>query len=429
MAKYYFASIEGKSPWYNFAVVVLSLLVFGWLVATVVRFLEGFWITGLNHSITWGGSEVLFVLFVGLSAGSLLISALGAIVGQTEYKILSRVAALNSVLFMSAALMMLISSWGRPDRIFLPFYNINPRSMLSLNAFVYSSYITVGILYLWAQLKNNDKWSRILAITAVCTAVFVHSGTGFIFGVVNARELYFSSLTPLAFVIAALSSGTALAMLILHYSFKATKRKIDERFFLQLSKVMLGLIFFVLFIVTIEHLIHMYVPEHFAGEYYVMFSGSFFTYVFWIQLYLIGFILPITILLLPRTRSRLGWILIASLFHVIGILGERILFILPGQFRHIPILPGYEFISNSYGDGETITYFPMVTAWIQYIGVVAFVALAYLLLIKWLPLLPQEAKLIKPTPPPDDLIEEGEDVEEGGEDETDEGAVGAGAPA
>jgi molybdopterin-containing oxidoreductase family membrane subunit len=413
VAKYYFATIEGKSSKYHWAVALLALLVLGWFVATIIRFKLGFWITGLNHSITWGGSEVLFVLFVGLSAGSLLISALGAIFGQTEYKILSRVAALNSVLFMSAALMMLISSWGRPDRILLPFYNINPRSMLSLNAFVYSSYVTVGILYLWAQLKNSEKWSKVLAITAVCTALFVHSGTGFIFGVINGRDMYFSSLTPLAFVIAALSSGTALAMLVFYYSFKYTKRKIDPRFFLQLSKIMLGLIMFVMFIVTIEHLIHMYVPEAYEGERYVMFSGSFFTYVFWIQLYLFGFILPIVILLHPKTRNKVNWILGASAMHIFGVVGERMLFILPGQFLHIPILPGYEFISPSYGDGITASYFPMITAWAQYIGVIAAVGLAYLLLIKWLPLLPQEAKMIKPAPPRDVMIEEGGDVQAG----------------
>jgi molybdopterin-containing oxidoreductase family membrane subunit len=429
VAKYFFAQIEGRSSKYHWAVALLSLLVFAWFIATVIRFKLGFWVTGLNHSITWGGSEVLFVLFVGLSAGSLLISALGAIFGQTEYKVLSRVAALNSVLFMSAALMMLISSWGRPDRILLPFYNINPRSMLSLNAFVYSSYITVGIIYLWAQLKNSEKWSKVLAIAAVCTAIFVHSGTGFIFGVINGREMYFSSLTPLAFVIAALSSGTALAMLVLHYSFKATGRWIDKRFYIQLSRVMLGLIFFVLFIVTIEHLIHMYAPEHYEGEHYVLFSGSFFTYVFWIQLYTIGFIIPIVILLHPRTRSRLGWILGASALHIFGILGERILFILPGQFINIPILPGFEFSSASYGDGAIINYFPMITAWVQYIGVVAAVGLAYLLLIKWLPLLPQEAKLIKPAPPADLLIEEGGEAEEEGEADTAGGAAEAEATA
>jgi molybdopterin-containing oxidoreductase family membrane subunit len=423
VAKYYFAAIEGKSKKYHWAVAILSLLVFGWFVATIIRFKLGFWITGLNHSITWGGSEVLFVLFVGLSAGSLLISALKEIFGQSEYKMLSRVAALNSVLFMSAALLMLISSWGRPDRIFLPFYNINPRSMLSLNAFVYSTYVTVGIIYLWAQLKNSDKWSHIMAITAACTAIFVHSGTGFIFGVINGRDMYFSSLTPLAFVIAALSSGTALAIIVFYYSYKYTRRKIDPRFFLQLSRLMLGLIIFVMFIVSIEHLVHMYVPEAYEGESYVMFSGSFFTYVFWIQLYLIGFIIPIVILLYPKTRNKIGWILGASAMHIFGIVGERMLFILPGQFLSIPILPGFEFTSPSYGDGMTASYFPMITAWLQYIGVVAFVALAYLLLIKWLPLLPQEAKMIKPAPPRDVMIEEGGGIQAGELDEIEPGAA------
>lgn len=395
MANYYFSTIDGKSSKYKVAVVCLGILVLAWLTASYIRFTYGFYITGLNHSITWGGEEVLFVLFVGLSAGSLLISALAAIFNQKEYKVLSRVGALNSVLFMTGALMMLISSWGRPDRIFLPFYNINPNSMLSLNAFVYSSYIIIGILYLWAQLKNSEKWSKILAICAVCAAVFVHSGTGFIFGVINGRDLYFSSLTPLAFVVAALSSGTAMAMIILYATFKATKREVDLRFFTQLSKVMLGLIIFVMYIVTIEHLIHLYDPEFRAGEKYIMSSGSFFTYVFWGQLYLFGFVLPIIILFNSALNRKIGWILAASAMHIFGVIGERMLFILPGQFLAIPQLPGYEFTSSFYGDGVTASYFPGLVAIVQYIGVVSFVGFAYLTAIKFLPLVPVEGVYIK----------------------------------
>lgn len=394
MANYYFATIDGKSAKYWWGVGVLAALVVGWLAASAFRFFYGFYITGLNHEVVWGGEEVLFVLFVGLSAGSLLISALANIFGQTEYKVLSRVAALNAVLFMFAALLMLISSWGRPDRILLPFYNVNPRSMLSLNAYVYSTYMVVGILYLWAQLKENEKASRVLAICAVVAAIFVHSGTGFIFGVINARDMFFSSITPLAFVIAALSSGTALAMLVLYFTFKATKRTIDPRFFLQLSKVMLGLIIFVFYLVTIEHLVHLYVPEASEGENYVMFSGSFFTYVFWIQLYAIGLAAPVFLLLYPRTRSQIKWILVASGLHIFGVLGERMLFILPGQFLAIPLLPGYEFSSN-FNDGITASYFPQIAVWFQFAGVIAFVGLAYLVAIKALPLLPVEAVYIK----------------------------------
>jgi Ni/Fe-hydrogenase subunit HybB-like protein len=394
-AKYvYYAPVRTATSKYRWTVGMLGTLALGWLVASFVRFTEGLHITGMSHSVTWAGAKVIFVLFVGLSAGSLIISALSNIFGQKEYKILGRISAFNSVLFMVGALMMLISDWGRPDRILLPFYMINPRSLLSLNAFIYTTYMIIGILYLWAQIKENDKASKVLAIAAVITAVFVHSGTGFIFGVINGREMFFSSITPLAFVVAALSSGSALAMIVLYFTFKMTGRFIDQRFFVQLSKVMLGLIIFVFYLVTIEHLTHLYVPEALEGERYVMFSGSFFSLVFWVQLYAIGLIGPIAILLNPKTRSSIKWILGASAMHVIGVIGERILFILPGQFLPVPIFPGYK-LSSPFLDGQVVSYIPHLAEWFQFAGIFGFIALAYIIGIRVLPLLPLEAAFDK----------------------------------
>ncbi|RJQ47455.1 MAG: hypothetical protein C4534_01085 [Gaiellales bacterium] len=395
MAKYYFATIRGKSAGYYAAVTALAVVASFWLIGSIVRFLMGYYITGMSHSVTWSADKVIFVLFVGLSAGSLLISGLAAIFGQTQFKVLSRVAAFNSILFMVGALLILISSWGRPDRIFLPFYNINPRSLLSLNAFIYSTYITVGILYLWALIKQNDKVARALGITAVVTAIFVHSGTGFIFGIINARELFFSPITPLAFVVAALSSGTALAMLVLYFSFKFTNRQIDRRFFEFLSRVMLGLIFVVAFLVTIEHLTHLYVPEGQHAESFVMRNGGFYTFVFWVQFYLVGAIIPIVILLNKGTRNRIGWILVASACHVVGVLGERILFILPGQVLAIPLMPGYE-LTSPFLDGVNVSYYPRLVEWAQIIGIFGLLALIYMLAIRILPLLPVQADYIAP---------------------------------
>jgi molybdopterin-containing oxidoreductase family membrane subunit len=409
LAKYYFSTIEGKSPRYWTGVVVLALLAGGWLIASAVRYFMGFYISGLSSSVTWGGAKVLFVLFVGLSAGSLMISGLAVLFNQKEYKVLSRVAAFNSVLFMVGALSILISDWGRPDRLFLPFYNINPRSMLSLNAFIYMSYMTVGVLYLWAQFKENDKWARALGVTAIVTAVFVHSGTGFIFGIINGRDMFFSSITPLAFVIAALSSGTALAMLILHFTFKYSGREIDKRFFLQLSKIMLPLIIFVFYLVTIEHLTHLYDPEFQRGETFVMFGGNFFTFVFWGQLYLLGLVIPIAILFNPGTRTKIGWILGASALHVVGVLGERMLFILPGQVLEQPILPGYE-ISSSYGDGIVWSYIPQAVEWFQFVGIFAFLGMIFLLGIKILPLMPVEGVYVKEEHA-EEVVEEEAEVE------------------
>jgi len=394
-AKYYFSRIEGKSGNYWVACAILAGLALGWIVASLIRFTQGFYLAGVSTSVTWGGAKVLFVLFVGLSAGSLMISGLAVIFKQKEYKVLGRVAAFNSVLFMIGALSILISDWGRFDRLFLPFYMINPRSMLSLNAFIYSTYLTIGVLYLWAQFKESDRWSTVLGTAAVVTAIFVHSGTGFIFGIINGRDMYFSSITPLAFVIAALSSGTALAMLILYYTFKFTKREVDTRFFLQLSKIMLGLIIFVFYLVTIEHLTHLYDPEFQHGEMFVMFGGNFFTFVFWVQLYLVGLLIPIIILFHPRTRTVVSWILIASALHVVGVLGERMLFILPGQVLAQPILPGFE-LTSGFQDGINVTYIPRAIEWFQFIGIFGFLGLVYMLALKILPLMPTEGVYIKP---------------------------------
>jgi molybdopterin-containing oxidoreductase family membrane subunit len=157
---------------------------------------------------------------------------------------------------------------------------------------------------------------------------------------------------------------------------------------------MLGLIIFVFYLVTIEHLIHLYVPEAQEGEHYIMFGGGFFTWVFWVQIYAVGLIAPIAILFNRKTRDKVKWILTASAMHVFGVLGERILFVLPGQILPIPILPGYK-LSSSFLDGQIVSYIPSIAEWVQFVGIFALIALAFIIGISILPLLPREAIFIK----------------------------------
>ncbi len=399
MAKYYFAPVQAKGAKYYWAVGISGALALAWLVASYIRFIGGPYLTGLNHQVTWAGPKVVFVLFVGLSAGSLILSALASVFGQKEYKVLSRIGGFFSVLFILAALLLLITDWGRPDRIFLVFNpsNMNPTSMLSLNAVFYTTYMIIGIFYLWAQFKEHDKAMTGLAIAAVIAAVFVHTGTGFIFAIANAREMLFTPVVPIAFVVAALSSGTGLIMNILYFTFKLTGRPIDVRFFRQLGKVMLGLIIFVIYLMAVEHLIHLYVPEHREAELFVLFGkdgGAFFTWAFWGGLIGLGGIVPIFLLLYKRTRDNLKWILTAGGLHVFGILCERMLIILPGQMLPINILPGYT-MSSAFADGKIATYLPSGWEWMQLIGIFGFVVFVYLMGLRMLPLLPVEGRYVK----------------------------------
>ncbi|MCL6472193.1 MAG: polysulfide reductase NrfD [Firmicutes bacterium] len=398
MAKYYFAPVKAKGAKYYWVMGILGALTLGWLIASYIRFIGGPYLTGLNHQVTWAGPKVVFVLFVGLSAGSFIISALSAVFGQKEYKVLSRVGGFLAVLFILAALLLLITDWGRPDRLFIVFdpNNINPTSMLSLNAFFYTTYMVIGIFYLWAQFKEHDRAMTGLAIAATVAAVFVHTGTGFIFAIANAREMLFTPVVPIAFVVAALSSGSGMIMNVLYFTFKLTGRSVDVRFFRQLSKVMLGLIIVVIYLMAVEHLMHLYVPEHREGELFVLFGehgGQFFQWAFWGGLITIGGIVPVFLLLYKRTKDNLKWILTAGGLHVFGVLCERMLIILPGQMLPISILPGYQ-ISSAFGDGKIWNYLPSGYEWMQLIGIFAFVAFVYILGLRMLPLLPVEGRYV-----------------------------------
>lgn len=393
MAKYYFSTIKGNSPRFYTAAAILFVFVLGWVAATWYMFTNGIAVTSMTQQVPWGLVIVLFIYFVGLSAGSFIISAISVLFGQTQFKVFSRIAGFTAVLMIVAGLMMLISDWGRPDRILVPFIHVNPRSILSWNAFIYSTYIVNGILYLWALFKNNDKYVKMLAISATALAVGVHSGTGAIFGIINGRELFFSSLTPVAFVVSALSSGTGLAIILLVASFKLTKRPFDERLMKELSRLMAGLIIFVIYLMLIEHFVHLYAPEFEEGERYILFSGNGFTWMFWGGLIFMGGIVPVAILL-SKLRTSLNWILVAAGLHVVGVLFERMVIVLPGQMLPQPLFYDSE-VTSRFQDGVTASYFPNIIEFIQIGGVIAGVVLIYMMGLKLLPLLPREGKYIK----------------------------------
>lgn len=393
MAKYYFSTIKGDSPRFYTAVAILSLFVLGWVVATWYMFSHGIAVTNMTQQVPWGAVIVLFIYFVGLSAGSFIISAISVLFGQTQFKVFSRIAGFTAVLMIVAGLMMLISDWGRPDRILVPFVHVNPRSILSWNAFIYSTYIVNGILYLWALFKNKETYIKVLAISATALAVGVHSGTGAIFGIINGRELFFSSLTPVAFVVSALSSGTGLAIIMLVASFKLTKRPYDERLMRELSRLMTGLIIFVIYLMLIEHFVHLYVPEYQEGERFILFGGNVYTWLFWGGLIFLGGLVPVAILLSKLGKS-LNWILVASGLHVVGVLCERAVIVLPGQILPQPLFYDSE-VTSRFQDGVTASYFPNFIELIQIGGVIAGVALIFMMGLKIFPLLPREAVYVK----------------------------------
>jgi molybdopterin-containing oxidoreductase family membrane subunit len=390
MAKIKYTRIEGASSGY-YAFMAGSGLVAALLpISALLLYLNGHQITGMTNQVPWGMPIVMAIYLIGASAGSLVLSAMSTVFGKAEYKPFARMASLLAILLIVAALLAIILDWGRPDRILVPFFHFQPRSMFSLNAILYNTYMVIGFLYLVALFREDAVWSKRLGLAAVIIAVGVHSGTGAIFGFVYVRELYNSPLLPPSFIAAALSSGTAMMIIVLSYTFRATGRRLDGAYLLGLGRLMGLFILVVLYFIFIENVTRSYAPRNYEAASFLLLHGGKFTFYFWGGLILAGLVIPAGLVLNGATGGSVRWVMTAAWMQLLGVLMERYLIVIPAQILPQDILPGME-ITSDFLDGQYGAYSVSAVEWMYAFGLIGVVVFGYGLAIRLWPMLPEEA--------------------------------------
>jgi molybdopterin-containing oxidoreductase family membrane subunit len=348
-----FAPLEGKSKQFYALILVLSGVAGAGLLATYLFYAEGLHLSGMSNRVPWGISIVMAIYYIGLSAGSLVLSAMSAVFGRKEFKPFSRLAALLAMFLLVGALLSIILDWGRPDRLFVPFLHFNFASMFSINGLLYSSYILICFVYLLAMFAERERLVKAIALIAVLWAIGVHSGTGAIFGFVP-RELFESPLLPPSFIAAALSSGTAM-----------------------------------MYFLFTENAYRAYLPGLREMQWYFLFGGTH-SVVFWLGLIIMGIVFPGIILFNPGTKDSIKMINVAAAFHVLGILCERYIIVIPGQTLPADILPNMN-VESVAPYGEEVGYSISSLEAIQAFGIAAIVALAFILGLRFFAMLPTQA--------------------------------------
>jgi molybdopterin-containing oxidoreductase family membrane subunit len=383
-----FAPLEGKSKQFYALILVLSGVAGAGLLATYLFYAEGLHLSGMSNRVPWGISIVMAIYYIGLSAGSLVLSAMSAVFGRKEFKPFSRLAALLAMFLLVGALLSIILDWGRPDRLFVPFLHFNFASMFSINGLLYSSYILICFVYLLAMFAERERLVKAIALIAVLWAIGVHSGTGAIFGFVP-RELFESPLLPPSFIAAALSSGTAMMIIVLQLLFKYTDRPFDERYVKELSKLLSVFIIVVFYFLFTENAYRAYLPGLREMQWYFLFGGTH-SVVFWLGLIVMGIVFPGIILFNPGTKDSIKMINIAAAFHVLGVLCERYIIVIPGQTLPADILPNMN-VESVAPYGEEVGYSISSLEAIQAFGIAAIVALAFILGLRFFAMLPTQA--------------------------------------
>ena len=381
-----YTKIEGKSTGF-YAIIAI----FGILIAIgVLEFFKGLTIGqedyGTSNIVPWGLPITSVVFLIGASAGALMLSSLTYVFGKEEYKPVSRISIFLAILLLIGALSTIEGELGRPDRFMnLMIYGSNNlTSMFAVNAFLYSAYILLSIVYLWTTFRSDlIKVTRILGAAAAALAIFVHAGTGSILGFIVAKELWFSPLLPILFIVAALTSGVALLILILTVTFKLIGYKMDEKLVVGLGKYLTAFLLLQLFLVFIENIVRTYGGLGGGEMSKFLFSGPY-SFVFWgIQIFL-GTLIPIAILF---TRKTMLAVQIASLFAVIGVFAERFSLVIPGQS-----VPSQQVVGRTMMGlyGEPAIYSISGTELAIILGIVGGIGLAYIIGLRFIKLLPSQ---------------------------------------
>jgi molybdopterin-containing oxidoreductase family membrane subunit len=362
------------------------------LIATWWVIRNGIWVTGMTTRVPWGLQIVMAVYYIGLSAGSLVISGLYGVFGKQEYKPFARIAVYVAMLFLIAGLLSILTDQGRIDRVFVePFVYFNLQSMFSINPILYIGHILICVVYLWALFTERRKLTTVVATLAFGWAFCVHSGTGAIFGF-GARMLYESPLLPASFVAAAMASGTALMILLIVGLFRVTRRHVDDALIVWLGRFLAVTLLVVVYFLAVENAYRAYVVELRDAAVYYLFGG-FHSVLFWGGLIFIGCVIPMIILFRRKTGKSVRWIVIASVLVVFGVLCERYVIVLPGLTHPPDLFPGMVVTGEVIEEGIA-GYTVSIAEILQALGVFGVIGFLFIWGLRIFKLLPTEARVL-----------------------------------
>ena len=379
-----FVTLEGKGRGYRLLVAVLAVLALAGFIAFIISYIQGHRLFGGSNIVPWGMPIVMAIYLIGLSAGLHILAFLIYIMHQDRYREVIRAAVFMAIVLIFGAMLFIALDLGRPEkfwRLFMLFYLNNMKSMFAINAIFYTAYFISAAVYLTSLMNSMKRFSFIMGMVAFGWAMLTHGGTGAIFGFISARETWYSPLSPFEFIFAALTSSLALLIIVLVIIYKATGRQLSKDLITSLGGLVKALLLGMLLLMVIGELTYLYAPSRDAAVY--MLTGHF-SWLFWVFLIGLGVIIPLVILFHPQTKKSLAGLVIASALIVIGIFVKRFYLVIPGAAYPMPYYPGE--IQGVWGALGTFHFAPAEI--VLAVGMVAFLALIFVMGLKYLELLP-----------------------------------------
>lgn len=403
-----------KQIFWTAGILLTAVGVWGWYV----RLTGGHLQANYGSLIPWGLWVASYIYFIGLSAGSFLISALVYVFGVKRFEAIGRTALFTALVTLLLALLSIWADLGQMGRAWHVLVFPNFKSPMAWMIWLYAAYSLLLAVELWFLLRRDlvtgskgEGWRartyrvlslgsrdesdesaardrrrvRVLATIGVPVAIMFHGGVGALFGVVAARPAWNSGLFPILFLISALASGGALLVLVVAVFQDGWRRNRDT--IIALGHLVLGLLLLDVIFQASEYLVAGYggVPGHIEGL-RLIFTGPYW-WVFWGWQLLLGTAIPIALLVSSRTRNSPRFASLAGLLIAVGFIGLRLNIVIPALATEE--ITG---LSQAIASPRLATeYFPSLAEWALTAGIVGLGLLLFGLGEKLLPTPREEA--------------------------------------
>ncbi|WP_283171259.1 NrfD/PsrC family molybdoenzyme membrane anchor subunit [Curtanaerobium respiraculi] len=361
----------------------LAAVAFGcWVYQQVM----GLSITGMSNLVSWGTYICMFMFFVGLSAGGLIVASSASVFNIKPFKAIAKPAILLSTVCICAAGAFILLDLGGIVRIWRILTGPNPSSPLVWDMTVITIYLVMNLVYIYLYTRKNPdhRKQKIASFIALPVAILVHSVTAWIFGLQIGREWYSSIMAPL-FVASALDSGLALLLIVMALLEKFDVFKVDGDLIADLAGLLCVFIAVDGYMVGCEILTMAY-PGGSYGDYLAMLATGPTAPFFWFEI-IAGVIIPFVMLAPRANRRRTGLMIVACALNVLGVFCKRVWLLFTGF--QVPNVQGAEGVTvgnvNLVGDtayAQFGSYMPTLPEIMIVVGVIAACVLAYMLLAR-----------------------------------------------
>src|SRR4030067_666036 len=109
---------------------LLGVVVVVGIAATYIRTVQGLQVTNLNSLVPWGLWVAFYIYFIGLSAGSFLISTMIYVFGLKRFEPIGRIALFAAFIALSTGLVFILIDLGHMERFWTVFVNRSSTSIL-----------------------------------------------------------------------------------------------------------------------------------------------------------------------------------------------------------------------------------------------------------------------------------------------------------